>query len=73
MKSRIGGHGKSIYKAFIKQGDARDLSFIASETAHLVCTSPPYGNLITYPETSGQLGNIASYEVFPRRIGQGLG
>ena len=51
-------------KHLIKQGDARDLSFIPSETAHLVCTSPPYGNLITYPETAGQLGNIASYEAF---------
>jgi modification methylase len=51
-------------KHLIREGDARDLSFIASESAHLVCTSPPYGNLITYPETSGQLGNIASYEVF---------
>jgi modification methylase len=51
-------------KHLIREGDARDLSFIASESTHLVCTSPPYGNLITYPETSGQLGNIASYEVF---------
>ena len=51
-------------KHLIRGGDATDLSFIASESTHLVCTSPPYGNLITYPETSGQLGNIASYEVF---------
>jgi modification methylase len=51
-------------KHLIKQGDSTDLSFIASESAHLVCTSPPYGNLITYPDTHGQLGNIASYEAF---------
>lgn len=25
---------------------------------------PPYANLLDYPETAGQLGNIASYEMF---------
>lgn len=45
-------------------GDARDLSFIRSESVHLVCTSPPYANLIQYPMHSGQLGNLASYEHF---------
>lgn len=51
-------------KHVIHEGDARDLSFIASERVHLVCTSPPYANLLDYPETAGQLGNIASYEMF---------
>ena len=46
------------------QGDARDLSFIPRETVHFVCTSPPYADLIKYPESTGQLGNIASYETF---------
>ena len=48
----------------VRQGDARDLSFIARESVHLVCTSPPYADLVDYPEHSGQLGNIASYETF---------
>ena len=48
----------------VVQGDARDLSFIPRETVHLVCTSPPYADLIAYPESNGQLGNIASYETF---------
>jgi len=48
----------------IIQGDARDLSSIDSGTVHLVCTSPPYADLIRYPDHSGQLGNIASYEAF---------
>jgi len=48
----------------IIQGDARDLSSIDSGTVHLVCTSPPYADLIRYPAHSGQLGNIASYEAF---------
>ncbi|MGE5529847.1 MAG: DNA-methyltransferase [Patescibacteria group bacterium] len=51
-------------KHAVYEGDARDLSFIPSETVHLVCTSPPYSNLIEYPDKSGQLGNLASYEIF---------
>lgn len=46
------------------EGDARDLSSIPTESVHLVCTSPPYGSLKTYPDHEAQLGNIASYEKF---------
>jgi DNA modification methylase len=48
----------------VVQGDARNLSFIPRESIHFVCTSPPYADLISYPESTGQLGNIASYETF---------
>ena len=48
----------------IFQGDARDLSFIDSESVHLVCTSPPYGSLKEYPDHPGQLGNMADYDEF---------
>lgn len=48
----------------VREGDARDLSFIESNSVHFVCTSPPYGDLKTYPEHASQLGNIASYERF---------
>jgi modification methylase len=48
----------------IYEGDARDLSFIPTESVHLVCTSPPYGSLKEYPDHSAQLGNIGSYEKF---------
>ncbi len=48
----------------IREGDARDLSFIESESAHLVCTSPPYGSLKEYPDHPGQLGNLADYDEF---------
>jgi modification methylase len=51
-------------KHTIRLGDTRDLSFIDSETIHLVCTSPPYFNLIHYPEVPAQLGNIGSYDTF---------
>jgi DNA modification methylase len=45
-------------------GDARDLSFVRSESTHLVVTSPPYGALIHYSDGPNQLGNIQSYELF---------
>ena len=48
----------------VVEGDARDLSRISTESVHLVCTSPPYGSLIRYPDRQGQLGNVASYEAF---------
>jgi modification methylase len=48
----------------VREGDARDLSFIADESVHLVCTSPPYGSLKEYPDHPAQLGNIADYDEF---------
>lgn len=48
----------------IREGDARDLSSIKTESVHLVCTSPPYGALKEYPDHPGQLGNIPLYEEF---------
>lgn len=44
--------------------DARQLAFIESGSVHLVCTSPPYANLVEYADYAGQLGNMASYEAF---------
>jgi modification methylase len=34
-------------------GDARDLSTIASESVHLIVTSPPYFNLKAYASDAG--------------------
>lgn len=48
----------------IYQGDARQLAMIPTASVHLVCTSPPYGSLKTYPDHESQLGNMASYEMF---------
>lgn len=53
-----------VCRHFVYEADARDLSFIETESAHLVCTSPPYASLVRYPERAGQLGNVASYEQF---------
>jgi site-specific DNA-methyltransferase (adenine-specific) len=53
-----------ITRHLIREGDARDLSFIDSQSVHLVCTSPPYGALKSYPDHPLQLGNIKSYQSF---------
>jgi site-specific DNA-methyltransferase (adenine-specific) len=54
----------SLTRHVVRQGDARNLGHIRSESVHLVCTSPPYFSLKRYPDHDGQLGNIASYERF---------
>ena len=50
------------------QGDARHLGFIASESVHLVVTSPPYWILKRYNESVGQLGHVEDYEQFERFV-----
>lgn len=55
---------KGIPTHVVRVGDARDLSFIPTESLHLVCTSPPYGPLKTYPDHPAQLGNLPVYENF---------
>ncbi len=48
----------------VRQGDARDLSSIDTQSVHLVVTSPPYAMLKAYPDHPGQLGNIPVYDEF---------
>ena len=45
-------------------GDARDLSWIADESVHLVVTSPPYWTLKEYEHSHNQLGDVEDYEHF---------
>lgn len=52
------------------RGDARDLSFLADGSVHLVVTSPPYWTLKEYRDTDGQLGHIESYEEFLESLGR---
>lgn len=53
---------KTIHR--LVQGDARNLSFIANESVHLVVTSPPYWTLKEYRDHPNQLGHVKDYEVF---------
>lgn len=52
------------------QGDARDLSFLADESIHLVVTSPPYWTLKEYRDHPGQMGHIGDYEEFLEELSQ---
>jgi modification methylase len=55
---------RSTVTHLVRLGDARDLSFIDDASVHLVCTSPPYGDLKEYPARPGQLGNMPDYDGF---------
>jgi modification methylase len=50
----------------VKQGDARELSFLEADSVHLIVTSPPYFNLKPYNSECGgkQLGRIEDYDQF---------
>jgi len=52
------------------QADAREMSFLANESVHLVVTSPPYWTLKRYNEHESQLGHIADYEAFLESLAQ---
>ena len=59
-------HSGGPTQHLVVQGDARDLSFIASESVHLIVTSPPYAMLKEYGDVPGQLGNMPVYDEFLR-------
>lgn len=49
-------HEGAIGKVCLKKGDARHLDFIPDESMDLICTHPPYANIIPYSEnTEGDL------------------
>jgi DNA modification methylase len=48
----------------VRQGDARTLDWIPSESVHLVVTSPPYWTLKEYPPNPSQLGAVSEYDQF---------
>lgn len=43
-------HEEANGKVYLKKGDARNLSFIQDEHIDLICTHPPYANIIKYSE-----------------------
>jgi len=49
-------------------GDARDLTWIADESVHLVVTSPPYWTLKEYAPSEQQMGAIHDYEEFLQEL-----
>ncbi len=50
---------RRYYKADVRVGDARDLSFLEDGSIDLVCAHPPYANIIKYSkETVGDLSHL---------------
>ncbi len=49
---------------YLVHGDAREMSSLASNSVHLVLTSPPYWTLKKYEEVDGQLGHVSGYDEF---------
>lgn len=46
-------------KVYIRKGDARKLDFIPSKSIDLICTHPPYANIIKYSHgIEGDLSNL---------------
>lgn len=46
-----------VYEPVIRVGDARNLSFIKDETIDLICSHPPYANIIHY--TNNKEGDLS--------------
>lgn len=63
MNTKGNGHHEATIHRLV-QGDARDVSFIADESVHLVLTSPPYWSLKRYNDSPEQLGHVVDYEEF---------
>lgn len=62
--AETGSAARKATRHLIRESDARDLSFLDDGSVHLVCTSPPYAALKTYPDHPSQLGNLREYESF---------
>ena len=57
-------------KIFTKQGNANNLSFIKDESIDLICTHPPYANIIKYSkEIPGDISHL-KYEEFLKELEQ---
>lgn len=51
-------------KVYIKKADARNLHFIPNESIDLICTHPPYANIIKYSDDiDGDLSQIGRAHV----------
>ena len=47
-KKKYRFHWESDYNVYLKHGDARKLDFIPNEKIDLICTHPPYANMVKY-------------------------
>lgn len=50
-------------EVFLRKGDARNLDFIENESVDLICTHPPYANIIKYDDSNpSDLSNLSIKE-----------
>ncbi|MDD7729403.1 MAG: DNA methyltransferase [Clostridia bacterium] len=57
-------------KIFTRQGNANNLTFIKDERINLICTHPPYADIIRYSkEIPGDISHL-KYEEFLKALGQ---
>lgn len=54
---------KANGQVYIRKGDARHLDFIQDESIDLICTHPPYANIIKYSEAIEN--DLSHYDVIP--------
>jgi site-specific DNA-methyltransferase (adenine-specific) len=52
----------------LRPGDARNLTWLADNSVHLIVTSPPYWTLKEYAPHERQMGAIADYEEFLQEL-----
>jgi len=57
----INFHHENCGQVIIKQGDARNLSFVNNKSIDFICTHPPYANIIKYSNDIS--GDLSHYEV----------
>lgn len=58
-------------QVYVKKGDARNLDFIKNESIDLICTHPPYANIINYSENIDEdlsLLNVKEFLVEMERV-----
>ena len=62
--SNLNFSNHSNSKIFTRQGSARDLSFIKDNSIDLICTHPPYSNIIKYSQNIAEDISHLHYEDF---------
>lgn len=56
-------------KIFIRQGNAKDLSFIKDSSMDMICTHPPYANIIKYSKNIEEDISLLCYKEFLSAMG----
>ena len=51
-------------KTYLRKGDARDLNFLKDESIQLICTHPPYADIIRYSDNIPQDMSQLEYDNF---------